>query len=291
MRIAYFGLGTMGGAMAGHIRASGRDLRLFNRSRPRAEAWGAQHGGTVMPTIADAAQGADIAFTCLSDDRATAEIVTGSGGLIEMMAPGSLVVDHGSGSPAFARELAERLAARGIDFFDAPVTGGSRAAHEGTLTIMAGARPDKLAIAEPVMRCYATDIVSMGDVGAGHQTKLVNVVIGQGTSLAVAEGLGFAMAAGLDPAKVTEVLLKGSSRSWLLEHRSAAMIARDFQPLYPMTMAGKDLDNVLAEARECCAPLPLTAMIRQFVMMLANRHGADQDLAAIIRLYTEAQHA
>lgn len=291
MKIAFLGLGTMGGAMAGHIQKAGHDLRVFNRTPSRAETWSACHGGPVCATVREAVEDAGAVFLCLADDRATGEVATAPGGLLDSMAAGAYLVDHGSGSPEFARHLAAQFAQRGITFFDAPVTGGGRAAREGHLTIMAGAPVETLQILHPVMRSYAQEIASMGAVGAGHLTKLVNVVIGQGTALAVAEGLGFAIASGLDATRVTEVLLKGSSRSWLLEHRSAAMISGDFRPNYPITMASKDLDNVLGEARLSGAPLPLTGLVRQLLAMLAMQGGQAEDLASIIRLYTTGGRA
>jgi 3-hydroxyisobutyrate dehydrogenase-like beta-hydroxyacid dehydrogenase len=285
VKVAYIGLGTMGGAMAGHIQAAGIPLRVFNRSEDRAARWVQQHGGVCAATLAEAVSGADIVFTCLSDDSAMAEVLSGPDGLLTLMIPGSVLADHGSGSPQAARALAEKARSRGVDFFDAPVTGGSKAAREGTLTVMAGAEAALLARAEPAMRCYASEIISMGDVGAGHLTKLVNVVIGQGTGFAVAEGLGFAMAAGLDPAKVVDVLSRGSSQSWLLDNRSAAMIGRDFQPHYPLTMARKDLGNALDQARDCGAPLPLTALAAQIVASLVLQQGGGEDLASLIRFF------
>jgi 3-hydroxyisobutyrate dehydrogenase-like beta-hydroxyacid dehydrogenase len=291
MKIAFVGLGTMGGAIAGHIRAAGHDMCVFNRSDDRASAWIAQHGGMRASTLAEAAQGAAIVFTCLSDDRATADVVIGAGGLLDAIEPGAILVDHGSGMPACARHLADRASERDVAFLDAPVTGGGKAAQAGTLAIMVGGAPDIIERATPVMRSYASDIVAMGGVGSGQMTKLVNVVIGHGTGMAVAEGLGFAIAAGLNPQRVVDVLLKGSSRSWQLENRSAAMIARDFHPHYPLSMARKDLGNVLSESRSCGATLPLTALADQFLAGLEQRYGVGEDVASLIRFFVPGDRA
>ena len=285
MKVAFIGLGTMGGPMAGHIQAAGYDLRVFNRSPVRSAQWLASNGGECASTIAEAVDGADLVLTCLSSDPATREVAHGRHGILQQMKAGAIFVDHGSGAPAFARAMAKEASIREITFFDAPVSGGSRAAKSGTLAIIAGTTNETLARVEPVFRHYAASIVAMDIIDAGQMTKLVNVVIGQGTSLAIAEGLSFAMAAGLDPHKVVDILMQGSSRSWILEHRARSMIDRDYNALYSLTMARKDLMNVRAEGLESNAILPVTSLVEQIVSELQKRGFGGLDLSSLVEFF------
>jgi 3-hydroxyisobutyrate dehydrogenase/2-hydroxy-3-oxopropionate reductase len=285
MKVAFIGLGGMGAPMAGHLAAGGHEVVVFNRTRARTDAWLAKHHGTSAPTPAAAVSGAKIAFVCVTDDLALDAVLQGSDGILAGLAPGAVIVDHGSGSPTCARQNAAKAHAREVGYLDAPVSGGQRGATAGTLAVMVGGNQRDLTIAEPVMRAYARDVTPMGDVGAGHLTKLVNVIIGMGTGLAVAEGLGFAMRAGLDAARVRDVLLPGSSQSWQFQHRGAAMVAADYTPLYAVALGLKDLGNARAAGEGVGATLPMTCLGEDIYRALAKAGGKERDVASAIEYF------
>lgn len=288
MKIAFIGIGTMGSPMAGHIAAR-HAVTVYNRTLAKAEAWAAEHGGQVAASAAEAAAGADAVLVCLPTDADTVAVATGDGGVFAAMAPGALFVDHGSGAATTARMLAAEAEQHGLGFLDAPVTGGRVGAERATLAAMVGGDAASLALVEPALRCFAQDVRHMGAVGAGHVTKMINVIVGHGTGAAMAEGIAFAIRQGLDPAEVVDVLKKGSSQSWQLEHRSGAMIARDYRTLYPVSFARKDLGNVLAEAERAGAKVPLTALADQLYAMLEQAGGSALDTASLIEYFAPSE--
>ena len=285
MRVACIGLGGMGAPIAAHIAGAGHAVTVFNRTPARAEAWLARHVGTAAASPAAAARDAELALICVTDDEAFDAVMDGRDGLLAGLPRGAVVIDHGSGRPDRARARAEAAAKLGLGFLDAPVTGGQRGAEAGSLSVMVGGPEAQLARVEPVMRAYASEVMRMGDVGAGHLTKLVNVIIGTGTGLAVAEGLGFAIRAGLDPARVREILLKGSSNSWQLQHRGGAMLERDYRPLYAVTLGLKDVGNAILAGETVDAPLPLMRLAAEIYGELARSRGGALDVASVLEYF------
>jgi 3-hydroxyisobutyrate dehydrogenase len=198
MRVAFLGLGQMGFPMAGHLTRQGHDVVVYYRTSAKAVIWQEQYGGRVAATAAQATATADVVCMCLADISVTREVLLGHGGALTQMRPQSILIDHATGTPEFARELYAESASRDIGFLDAPVTGGVLGAKAGALGVMVGGDAAIFAEALPVLRNYAQKISHMGAAGAGHMTKLVNVICGIGMGQAVAEGLAFARRAGLD---------------------------------------------------------------------------------------------
>lgn len=272
----------MGFPMAGHVARAGYDISVYNRSPEKAAAWQQQYGGAVAATAQEAAEGADVVMLCLPTDDDVRQVVST---IAPHLKEGAVLVDHGSGGLSLARELTALAAESNFDFLDAPVTGGSGGAVAGTLAVMVGGDADVLSKVKPVLQCFGKSVVHMGGPGAGYVTKMINVIIGHVTGLAVAEGIGFAIKSGLDPAKVVDVLLQGSSRSWVMENRSGPMISRDYRTKYPVTFARKDLGNVLKEARAVNAPLPGTALVDQIYGTLIRDGFGTQDAASLIEFF------
>lgn len=290
MRIAFIGLGTMGWPMAGHLAAR-HDVIVHNRSTGTAAAWAAEHGGRIAADPANAARGADVVMLCVANDAATQAVALGPSGVLDAMDQGAVLIDHGSGAADVARSLSAEADRRGLHYLDAPVTGGRVGAEQARLAVLVGGKQDVLARVRPALDCFAVDVRLMGDVGAGHLTKMVNVIIGHGNGVAMAEALGFAISAGLDPASVVEILMQGSSRSWQLEHRAGPMLAGDYTTRYPVAFARKDLGNVLAEARRAGAPLPISAMADQIYAVMEQRGFAGQDAASVIEYFVSRQNS
>ncbi len=281
-RIGFIGLGTMGAAMAANIARGGFALTVWNRTPGKAGPLLAL-GAREARSPADVGRSSDIVVVCVSDTPDVEAVIFGPGGLAEGLAEGALVVDCSTISPAATRRIAERLRSRGIAFLDAPVSGGSEGARDGTLTIFVGGEAGDLERARPVLERIGRTITHVGPVGAGQVTKAVNQVIIAGTYLSVAEGIVLALRAGLDPATVVGALAGGAARSWVLEHRSGRMIANDYPLGFKVALHRKDLGIALDLAREVGAALPVAAWCEQVeTALVATGHG-DEDVSAVAR--------
>jgi 3-hydroxyisobutyrate dehydrogenase-like beta-hydroxyacid dehydrogenase len=286
MKTAFIGLGKMGFWMAGHLARHGHEVTVWNRTYETALRWQREHNGRAATSPAGAAAGADIVFTCLADLTITREILCAEAGVLAQMRDGAILVDHATATPAFARELAAHAQARGIGFLDAPVTGGVPGASAGTLGIMAGGDAGVFARAAPVMQCYAATIRHLGPSGSGHIAKLVNVICGIGMGHALAEGLAFGKRAGLDMDQLIEVLMAGSSRSYLLEHKGPAMVSGTHLPAsFTVDLAINNIRQALAEAKALGAKLPILGLASGGYAALKAQGGGDWDTSSVIKLF------
>jgi 3-hydroxyisobutyrate dehydrogenase-like beta-hydroxyacid dehydrogenase len=285
--VGFIGLGIMGGPMAGHLASAGHRVRVYNRTRARAEAWLTAHAGTGATTPAEAADGCDFVFACVGDDDDVRTVLLERDGALAGMRPGSVLVDHTTASARIAREVAAAAGQRGVGFLDAPVSGGQVGAEKGTLTVMAGGSEADFTRAEPVIRAYARAVTLLGPVGAGQLTKMVNQICIAGVVQGLAEGLNFALQAGLDAKLVAEVISKGAAQSWQMENRAATMIEDRFDFGFAVDWMRKDLRIALDEARNNGARLPLTALVDQFYAEVQAHGGARWDTSSLIRLLRE----
>lgn len=285
-RVGFAGMGTMGAAMAANLARAGAPLSVWNRTPGRAAsvlALGATEAGTPAALAADA----DVVVLCLSDTPDVEAVLLGPAGIADGVRSGSLVIDCSTISPKASVRFAERLAALGVSFVDAPVSGGSEGAQKGTLTIMCGGSESDVERARPVLAAIGTTITRMGPVGAGQATKAVNQVILAGTYLGVAEGIVLAIKAGLDPETVVEALAGGAAGSWVLQNRSGRMIADDYPLGFRIALHRKDLAIALQLAREVGAALPVAGMAEQIENgLIAKGHG-DDDNSALARAIRE----
>jgi 3-hydroxyisobutyrate dehydrogenase-like beta-hydroxyacid dehydrogenase len=285
MKIGFIGLGNMGFPIAGHLARSGNDVAAYNRSPTKLAAWLAAYEGSGAATPAAAVADAELVFVCVTDAAAVRAVLLGSGGALARMRRGAVLIDHSSATPEFARELAAAAAEHDIRFLDAPVTGGTVGAIAGTLGVMVGGDPETFARVEPAMRSYGRTISLMGPVGSGHLAKLVNVVCAVGMSQALAEGLAFAKRAGLDMDRLIEVLMAGSTRSYLLEHKGPAMAAGRFMSAgFTVDLVRKDIAQALGEAARLEAKLPLLTMVDRFYADIQGRGGGGWDTSSLIAL-------
>ena len=283
-RLAFLGLGVMGYPMAGHLARAGHPVTVYNRSAAKAERWVAQFGGTAAKTPADAARDAEIVMMCVGNDDDVRAVAMRDNGALTAMRSGSILVDHTTASAQVAREVAEAAKAKGIEFLDAPVSGGQAGAENGKLTIMVGGDSAAFARAEPVVATYARAVTLMGPVGAGQLTKMVNQICVAGVVEGLAEGLNFAQRAGLDPLRVLDVISKGAAQSWQMENRGKTMVADQFDFGFAVDWMRKDLAICLAEARANGAALPVIALLDQFYARIQARGGGRWDTSSLIRL-------
>lgn len=281
-RVAFIGLGIMGGPMAGHLAAAGHEVSVFNRTQARAEQWAGRYGGRVAASPAAAAAGAEFVFTCVGDDPDVEAVTLGDDGIFAGMAPGTVWIDHTTGSAELARRLAQTANALGLEALDAPVSGGQAGAENGQLTIMVGGNEAAFARAEPVLQAYARCARRLGGHGAGQLAKMVNQICIAGLLQGLAEGLNFADRAGLDVAGVVEVISRGAAQSWQMEHRHASMAARHFDFGFAVEWMRKDLRICLEEARRNGSLLPVTALVDQFYAEVESMGGRRWDTSSLI---------
>jgi 3-hydroxyisobutyrate dehydrogenase-like beta-hydroxyacid dehydrogenase len=278
-KVAFLGLGVMGFPMAGHLEAKGYDVTVYNRTAARAQEWVAKHGGRSAATPGEAASGADFVAMCVGNDRDLAEVAAAA---LAGMRKGAVLIDHTTASADAARRIFADAAARGIDFVDAPVSGGQAGAEGGKLTIMCGGEPGAFERARPVMDSYAKAVTHMGAAGAGQLTKMVNQICIAGLVQALSEGIAFAEKAGLDPRLVLDVISKGAAQSWQMENRGKTMVERKFDFGFAVDWMRKDLAICLEEARRNGARLPVTALVDQFYGDVQKSGGSRWDTSSLI---------
>jgi 3-hydroxyisobutyrate dehydrogenase len=288
LRIAFLGLGVMGGPMAGHLARAGHIVTGYNRTAARADAWRDKYRDqgldvTTAASPAAAAEGRDVVITCVGNDDDLAQVVLGDSGSLAAMPKGALFIDHTTVSPAIARRVAEAATARGIEALDAPVSGGQAGAESGKLAIMCGGSAAAMERAQPVMQAYGARMVHVGDAGAGQATKAVNQICIAGTLAGLSEGVRFAQAAGLDMAEVLEAISGGAAQSWQMDSRWATMNAGEFDFGFAIDWMRKDLAIALGEARARGLSLPVTELVDRFYAEVQQQGGSRQDTSALIR--------
>jgi 3-hydroxyisobutyrate dehydrogenase len=281
-RVGVIGLGTMGGAMAANLARAGFPVVAWNRTAGRTAALEAL-GAAVAADPAALAAAVDVVLVCVSDTPDVQAVLFGPAGVAEGAAPGTLVIDCSTIDPAATRGFAARLAERGVAFVDAPVTGGSEGARQGTLAILVGGDPADVERARPVFEAIGRTVTHFGPVGAGQAAKAVNQVVIAGGYLAVAEGIVLAMKAGLDPQQVVEALSGGVAQSWILANRSGRMIDNEYPVGFRIALHLKDLGIALALARETGAVLPVAALAAQLETGIVARGHGDDDNSALAR--------
>jgi 3-hydroxyisobutyrate dehydrogenase-like beta-hydroxyacid dehydrogenase len=279
MKLAFLGLGVMGFPMAGHLKAKGHEVTVYNRTASKAEAWVKQHGGAFSADIAGAVRDAEIVLMCVGNDRDLFDVANAA---LLGMKPGALLVDHTTASADAARSLNEAAAAKGVSFIDAPVSGGQAGAEKGQLTVMCGGDAAAFDKARPVIDCYAKACTLMGASGAGQLTKMVNQICIAGLVQALSEALAFADKAGLDGNVVLDVISKGAAQSWQMENRGRTMLKREFNFGFAVDWMRKDLSICLDEARRNGARLPVTAMVDQFYGDVQKAGGNRFDTSSLI---------
>jgi 3-hydroxyisobutyrate dehydrogenase-like beta-hydroxyacid dehydrogenase len=284
VRTAFIGLGVMGFPMAGHLVRAGHQVTVYNRTRGKAEAWVQKFGGQCAGTPAEAARDAELVFACVGNDDDLRSVALGELGTLAGMRPGAVFVDHTTASAQAARALADLAEDKGLSFLDAPVSGGQAGAENGQLAIMVGGDPAAFIRAEDVMWAYAKAITLVGPVGSGQLTKMVNQICLAGLTQALAEGLNFAVRAGLDVEKVLGVISKGAAQSWMMDNRSQTMLADQFDFGFAVDWMRKDMAIALDEARRNGASMPVAAVVDQFLSEVQRRDGGRGDYTSLIKL-------
>lgn len=290
-KTAFIGMGVMGYPMAGHQKAAGFDVCVFNRSAAKATKWVKQHKGRKAATPAAAAKDADIVLLCVGNDNDVRGVVYGPDGVFAGMKKGAVLVDHTTASAEVAREIAAEAKKLGFGFLDAPVSGGQMGAENGALTVMVGGQAGHFKKAKAAMDSYAKAVTLMGPAGAGQLTKMVNQITILGIIQSLSEGINFAKRSGLDPHQVIEVISKGAAQSFQMDMRAGTMIDDKFNFGFAIDLMRKDIGLCLAEANNNGAALPIAAMVDQFYKDVQNMGGGRWDNTGLIKRLTDAPGA
>jgi 3-hydroxyisobutyrate dehydrogenase-like beta-hydroxyacid dehydrogenase len=273
--------------MAGHLKAKGHEVTVWNRAAERGEAWKAKHGGAVAKTPKEAAAAADLVFMCVGQDKDLREVTGGDNGVLAGLVKGGILVDHTTASADIARELDAAAKERGVSFIDAPVSGGQAGAENGAPTVMCGGDPAAFATAEPVMQSYGKAVTLMGPAGSGQLAKMVNQICIAGVVQGLAEAVNFAKKAVLDTDAVLATISKGAAQSWQMENRWKTMAKDEFQFGFAVDWMRKDLRIAIEEARRNGAALTVTALVDQFYRMVQQSGGGRWDTSSLISNLTK----
>ena len=278
MKIAFAGLGVMGGPMARHLVAAGHAVTGFNRTAAKAQAWAGANGAAWAPTVAEAAAGVDLFILCVGNDDDVRAVVTEA---LPRLAEAAVIVDHTTTSAKVAREMAELANGQGRSFIDAPVSGGQAGAETGQLSVMAGGDAAALARVEPAVMAYSKAIKHMGPAGSGQLTKMVNQIAIAGVVQGLAEAIHFAKAAGLDTDAAYDAVSKGAAQSWQRDNRWKTAAAGQFDFGFAVDWMRKDLGLVLDEARANGARLDMTALVDGYYAEVQALGGARWDTSSL----------
>jgi 3-hydroxyisobutyrate dehydrogenase-like beta-hydroxyacid dehydrogenase len=282
-RVAFLGLGVMGYPMAGHLARAGHSVTVYNRTTGKAAAWVREYGGACAATPREATAGADFVFACVGNDDDLRSVVLGADGAMAGMKPGAVFIDHTTASAEVARELWAQAQAKGLQFVDAPVSGGQAGAVNGLLTVMCGGDAAPFEAMRPVAMAFSRAVTLVGGSGAGQLAKMVNQVCIAGLVQGLSEAIAFGQKAGLDMKQVLEVIGKGAAQSWQMDNRGGTMVDDQFNFGFAVDWMRKDLGLVLDEGRRNGARLPVTALVDQFYADVQGQGGGRWDTSSLIR--------
>jgi 3-hydroxyisobutyrate dehydrogenase len=290
-RIAFIGLGIMGGPMAGHLLKNGAQLTVNTRTRARAKEL-LDRGAKWADTPAQAAAEADVVFICVPDTPDVESVVLGKDGIATAAHAGLILVDHSTISPTATRKMNEALNAKGAQLLDAPVSGGDVGAQNATLSIMVGGDASSFERVRPLLAHMGKTITYCGPSGSGQLTKLVNQILVTINNLAVCEALTFAQQSGLDPQKTIAAVSGGAAGSWQLSNLGAKMIASDFRPGFMIKLQHKDLRLAIAAAKDAGLDLHALDLVYQlFDQGLREGRGNEGTQALFALVKEQAAHS
>lgn len=289
MKIGFIGLGIMGKPMSKNLLKAGYDLVVCDVVKAAVDevvAAGAQAAATPKAV----AEQADIIITMLPNSPHVKQVVLGENGVIEGAKKGSVLVDMSSIAPLVSREVAGKLAEKGIDMLDAPVSGGEPKAIDGSLSVMVGGKKEVFDKCYPIMKTMAGSVVLVGDVGAGNVTKLANQIIVAINIAAMSEALVLASKAGVEPDLVYQAIRGGLAGSTVLDAKAPLVMERKFEPGFRINLHIKDLNNVLETSHEVGVPLPLTAAVMEMMQALKIDGKGNDDHGSLVRYYEKLAH-
>ena len=287
MKVGFIGLGVMGFPMAGHLQSSIHDLIVFNRSEEKSIKWIESFGGKSLKNLEDVAESSDVIILCIGKDDDVRNVIGGKEGLINKLKPGAIIVDHTTTSSDLPIEMNNLLNPLGVQFIDAPISGGQAGAESGQLSIMAGGDKEAFAQIEEVINTYAKFSKYMGASGTGQLTKMVNQICIAGLIQALAEGINFSENVGLNSKDVLEVISKGAAQSWQMENRWESMLQDEYDHGFAVDLMKKDLEIVIDKANNSDINLDITKLINNFYADIQNIGGGRWDTSSLLKRIQE----
>ena len=280
--VGFVGLGIMGSRQAANLAKAGYELTVFNRTCERAEAWVAEHGGTVAGSPREVAEASDIVITMVVDGAQVKQMILGSDGALEGARDGTLFVDMSTIAPATARELAATLSEQGHAFVDAPVTGSSPKAEAGTLTIMVGGAKADVDRARPLFEVMGEKIVHAGDAGQGQAVKVLSQGVTAVNCATLAQAITVGRRIGLDLDALLQVMTGGSSDSTMRELKGQAMVDHEIPVLFKLEHMLKDVVLCLEESRGAGASFPFAGLAQELYSAGVGRGLGQEDFASVL---------
>lgn len=282
MKAAFIGLGVMGYPMAGHLQKSGVEVCVYNRTTTKAEQWVEEFGGKSAATPKDAALGADFVLVCVGNDGDVRDVVSSDVGVLNGMKQGAILIDHTTASANLARELAKAAKEGGIAFLDAPVSGGQAGAENAALTVMIGGEDAVYQQAKPILDSYSKFSKLLGPTGSGQLAKMVNQICIAGVVQGLAEGLDFALRAGLDGEALIETISQGAAGSWQMDNRHKTMLNNEYNFGFAVDWMRKDLGIAFSEAARNGARLDLAKLVDGFYAEIQDNGGGRMDTSSLL---------
>ncbi|CCN49097.1 putative 3-hydroxyisobutyrate dehydrogenase [Vibrio nigripulchritudo MADA3029] len=290
MKVSFIGLGVMGFPMAGHLVKAGFDVTVFNRTFSKAQLWQETYKGNIAETVADCVKDADVVLTCVGNDDDVRSMTTSESGALAFMKKGAILVDHTTTSAQLAEELELGAKEAGIEFMDAPVSGGQAGAENGVLTIMCGGEQSLFDKLQPVFEAYGKSSVLMGNVGQGQRAKMVNQICIAGVLNGLSEGLLLAEKSGLDVPTLVNCLKNGAAGSWQMENRAETMAQDKYDFGFAIDWMIKDLGFCLDEATAKGLTLPMTEKtINAYKALSASGEGRMDTSVLLKAVRSEAE--
>jgi 3-hydroxyisobutyrate dehydrogenase-like beta-hydroxyacid dehydrogenase len=282
--VGFIGLGIMGSRQAANLARAEFELTVYNRTRERADAWAAEHGGVVAATPRELAERSDVVITMVVDGPQVEALLLGDDGALAGARPGALFVDMSTIAPSDARRLGATLREHGHGFVDAPVTGSAPRAEDGTLTIMVGGADDDVARAMPLFEAMGELIVHVGEVGRGQQVKVISNAVAAVNCATLAQAIVVGRREGVDLEAMLRVMGAGAANSQMLQLKGGPMLEHDFEPLFKLEHMLKDVVFCLEEARAAGAPFPFAALAGELYSAGAGRGLGERDFAAVLEV-------
>ena len=281
-RVGFVGLGIMGQGMARNLLKAGYNVRVWNRTSSRMDPL-IEAGAAAGASPADVAANCDIIAVCVSDTPDVEEVILGENGILSGVQAGALVIDFSTISPQATIDIADRLSAKGVKMLDAPVSGGSEGAANGTLSIMIGGDEDQVERARGLFEAMGKTITHVGKQGAGQTVKLVNQILVVGNCLAMCEALIFAQAGGVDLERCLNAVTGGAAGSWMLANRGPQIIDRDWRPGFTINLQQKDVRLIMQEADALGVPVLLSGQVFSLYRTLQQAGLGEEGNHALVK--------
>jgi len=282
--VGFIGLGIMGSLMAMNLARAGFALTVTTHTPGKAEKWVAEHGGEAVATPAEVARASDIVITMVVDGAQVEEVLLGDDGVIQGATEGMLCIDMSTIAPGDARRIGAELAERGIGFVDAPVTGSTPKATDGTLTIMAGGSDEDMARARPVFEAMGEVILHVGPLAHGQTVKVISNAVSATNASTLAQALVVGSALGVDVDALVEVMRTGSAGSAMLNLKAAPMRDHDYTTLFKTEHMLKDVRLAIEEGQAAGVPFPAAAATREMLTAAMGRGHADDDFISVLEV-------